>query len=148
MFDLAGMFNTQGNLLGKTYDQWFEKLGVDEGAIEGMMARMLANVGTTQRQSANIAGEITAANDLPLATELALKRSGDLSASRGVTQGTTDIQAYADRANRQAWQTILQADLTERGQDIQKDLAEAQMDSDFWGNVLGGVGSAVPFFFL
>ena len=140
MFDILKDPKPGGNLLGQSYDQWFDKLGVDEGAIESMMARMLANVGTTQRQSFNIASETAAAGDVPLATEIAMKRGGELKAQRAVTQGTTDIQGYADTANRQAWQTILGADLQERGQDIQKQLAEAQMNSDFWGTVLGGIG--------
>jgi len=127
------------------YSDWMKRLGVDEGNVESMMQRLLANVGTSQREGYNRAGELGAANDLPVATQLAMKQGTDLSAQRAISEGTVDIGTYADEANRQAWETILGAELEMKRQQMQQQMAEDQASSGFWGTVLGGIGTGLGF---
>ena len=127
------------------YSDWIKRLGADEGSVEGMMQRLLANVGTSQREGYNRASELGAANDLPIATQLAMKQGTDLSAGRAISEGTVDIGTYADQANRQAWQQILSAELEMKNQQIQEQAAADAASSSFWGQVLGGIGTGAGF---
>ena len=122
------------------YSDWMKRLGVDEGNVEGMMQRLLANVGTSQREGYNRAGELGAANDLPAATQLAMKQGTDLAAGRAISEGTVGLETYADEANRQAWQTILGAELEMKNQQIKEQAYADQATSQFWGQILGGLG--------
>ena len=125
------------------YSDWIKRLGVDDDNVEGMMQRLLANVGTSQRQGYNRANELGAANDLPIATKLAMKSGTDISAGRAISEGTTDIETYADQGNRQAWQTILGADLQMQNMKNQREMAEEQAQAEFWGNIFGSIGQGV-----
>jgi hypothetical protein len=130
-----------GTLYGKSHEFWADKLGVGPEELQKMIAGLGRSVGTTQREGINRVGELSAANDLPIAAQLAMERGTQLSADRAITQGTAGIEQYGNQANRDAWSQIMSGEANEAQIQAQKDIA----DDQFWADLIGGAASAVPF---
>ena len=128
-------------ILGMNYDQWVNRLGVGGKEREDMISSLIRNIGTTQRQAYNRGDEIAAANDLPLATQIAMKRGTDLGTQEAIGTGIEGIERYANQANREAWGQIMRADM---GETSMEKGAEAQ-DEAFWADLLMTAGKAAPF---
>ena len=128
------------DLFGRSHDYWADKLGIGEDEIQRMIASLSRNVGTTQRESINRVGELTAGADLPIAAQLAMERGVSQGASKAITEGTAGIEQYGSQANRQAWQSILGGESQEAQMDLQRQMSE----DAFWAELIGGVGSIIP----
>ena len=130
--------NVFGNqLLGQSHETWLSRMGVSEEQLQSMINELLRNIGTTQRAGYNRVGEISAMNDLPLATQMAMERGVDIETQKAGTGGVASLQQYANTANRQAWQNIMSGEFQERKLNIMQD----QMDQDFWQSFMGLIGS-------
>jgi hypothetical protein len=140
--DLFG--GQSGMLFGKSHKEWADKLGVGEDELQNMIGSLSRNVGTTQREGINRVGEVAAGHDLPVAAQLAMERGVQSSADQAITQGTAGIEQYGSQANRDAWQAILSGESQEAQIQAQKDM----QDDDWWGDLIGGVGGALPLLLL
>jgi hypothetical protein len=141
---ITDLFSSGGDLFGKSHKYWAEKLGVGPEELQRMIASLGRTVGTTQREGINRVGEVTAANDLPIAAQLAMERGVQGSADRAITEGTASIEQYGSQANRDAWSQILSGEASEAQIQAQKEMN----DDEFWGQLIGGIGGALPFALL
>jgi len=121
------------DILGSSFNTWFNRLAPDEQSIARMIGRLTSNVGGVQREGYNRAGEMASQYDLPVGAELALNRGADVNAGKAISEGTTDILEYGDKAKRQAWSQIMGGGLQQQQVDMQEE--------SWWSELLGGIGA-------
>ena len=153
MFDIGNILadidkQRAGQLYGKPYEYWEEKLGITGKELANMIASLGKRVGTAQREGINRAGELSAQYDLTPAAQIAMESGANIGAERAIAEGTAGIEQYGAGANRRAWETILQGESGETAMERQMALQQEMADENFWNSLITGVGSTIPLLFI